>query len=115
MFDVELISFTEPPAPPSVPDDLQTPPEDAVRTETGLIYRMLSPGDGQSSPTATATVNVHYSGWMASNGELFDSSVMRGEPISFGLNQVIAGWTEGLQLMTVGEKARLDSWASRVW
>ncbi|MGC6418537.1 MAG: FKBP-type peptidyl-prolyl cis-trans isomerase [Bradymonadia bacterium] len=107
VFDVELLSFTNPPAPPAAPDDLKTPPEDAVTTESGLIYRLLEAGDGGGSPTAESNVHVHYSGWMASNGELFDSSVVRGEPISFGLNQVIPGWREGLQLMTTGEKARL--------
>ena len=107
VFDVELLSFTNPPEPPAAPNDLQSPPEDAVRTETGLIYRVLKSGDGGGTPTAESTVEVHYSGWMASNGELFDSSVVRGEPISFALNQVIAGWTEGLQLMQTGEKARL--------
>ena len=107
VFDVELLSFKNPPEPPAVPDDLQSPPEDAVKTETGLIYRALKAGNGQGSPTASSTVKVHYSGWMASNGELFDSSVVRGEPISFALNQVIPGWTEGLQLMQTGEKARL--------
>ena len=106
VFDVELLSFTNPPAPPAAPEDLQSPPEDAVRTETGLVYRILEAGHGAESPSAQAKVNVHYSGWMASNGELFDSSVVRGEPISFALNQVIPGWTEGLQLMKVGEKAR---------
>ena len=107
VFDVELLSFTNPPEPPAAPDDLKSPPKDAVRTDTGLIYRVLSAGDGNGSPSADATVQVHYSGWMASNGELFDSSVVRGEAISFALNQVIAGWTEGLQLMQAGEKARL--------
>ena len=107
VFDVELLSFTNPAEPPAVPDDLKSPPKDAIRTDTGLVYRVLSVGDGNGSPTAEATVQVHYSGWMASNGELFDSSVVRGEAISFSLNQVIAGWTEGLQLMQTGEKARL--------
>ena len=70
VFDVELLSFTNPPAPPAAPDDLKTPPEDAVTTETGLVYRLLEAGDGGDSPTAESNVHVHYSGWMASNGEL---------------------------------------------
>ena len=106
VFDVELLDFTNPPPPPATPEDLTSPSADAVTTASGLVYRVLQPGTGGASPSATSTVNVHYTGWMASNGELFDSSVVRGEPISFGLNQVIPGWTEGLQLMKVGEKAR---------
>jgi peptidylprolyl isomerase len=106
VFDVELLSFEEPPAPPAVPEDLTNPPADATTTASGLKYRCLQEGSG-ASPGPTANVNVHYSGWMVQNGEMFDSSVVRGEPISFGLNQVIPGWTEGLQLMKVGEKARL--------
>jgi FKBP-type peptidyl-prolyl cis-trans isomerase len=107
VFDVELLDFTNPPPPPETPDDLTEPPADAVTTESGLVYRVLTAGTGDESPSAQATVHVHYTGWMASNGELFDSSVVRDEPISFGLNQVIPGWTEGLQLMKTGEKARL--------
>jgi FKBP-type peptidyl-prolyl cis-trans isomerase len=56
-------------------------------------------------PKASDTVTVHYSGWTTA-GKLFDSSVTRGEPASFGLNQVIKGWTEGVQLMVTGEKRR---------
>jgi len=56
-------------------------------------------------PKASNTVKVHYSGW-TTNGQMFDSSVVRGEPIEFPLGGVIAGWTEGLQLMVVGEKRR---------
>ena len=56
-------------------------------------------------PTASANVTVHYTGWMT-NGEMFDSSVMRGEPTSFPLNRVIPGWTEGVQTMVTGEKKR---------
>jgi peptidylprolyl isomerase len=52
-------------------------------------------------------VTVHYTGWQASDGRMFDSSVQRGEPATFPLDGVIPGWTEGLQLMTVGEKRRL--------
>ena len=106
VFDVELLSFEEPPAPPPVPEDLKAPPSDVTVTASGLKYRCLQAGSG-NSPSATSKVHVHYSGWMVQNGEMFDSSVVRGEPISFGLNQVIPGWTEGLQLMKVGEKARL--------
>lgn len=72
-------------------------------TASGLQYEVLKRGDGKESPKATDQVKVHYHGTNI-DGSVFDSSVERGEPISFGLNQVIAGWTEGVQLMHVGDK-----------
>jgi peptidylprolyl isomerase len=66
---------------------------------------VLSPGDGEVHPTSTDKVTVHYHGTLL-DGTVFDSSVDRGEPIAFGLNQVIKGWTEGVQLMVTGEKTR---------
>ncbi len=75
-------------------------------TASGLQYQVLEKGTGDTHPTATDRVKVHYHGTMI-DGTVFDSSVDRGEPISFGLGQVIAGWTEGLQLMVTGEKTRL--------
>jgi len=71
-------------------------------TESGLQYEVIVMGNG-ARPTATNTVKVHYHGTTV-DGVIFDSSVQRGEPIEFGLNQVIRGWTEGLQLMPVGSK-----------
>ena len=73
-------------------------------TESGLQYEVLT-SVGGFKPSATNTVTVHYEG-MLLNGQLFDSSVARGEPATFPLNRVIAGWTEGLQLMSVGSKYR---------
>jgi FKBP-type peptidyl-prolyl cis-trans isomerase len=87
------------------PMDVAAPPTDAQRTASGLAYKVLQQGPGQSHPQADSTVTVHYSGW-TTDGNLFDSSVVRGEAASFPLNAVIAGWTEGLQLMVVGEKTR---------
>jgi len=75
-------------------------------TASGLQYQVLEPGTGTVHPTATDRVKVHYHGTLI-DGTVFDSSVDRGEPITFGLNQVIRGWTEGLQLMVEGEKTRL--------
>lgn len=80
--------------------------EGVITTESGLQYKVLKKGENTEQPSATSTVKVHYHGTLI-NGKVFDSSVERGEPISFGLNQVITGWTEGLQLMTVGDKYRL--------
>ena len=72
-------------------------------TASGLKYQVLKHGDGTVSPKATDTVKVHYEGKLL-NGTVFDSSIARGQPISFPLNAVIPGWTEGVQLMKVGDK-----------
>ena len=88
------------------PADVAKAPADALMTESGLASTILTSGTGSDKPAATATVTVHYTGWKSSDGSMFDSSVTRGEPASFPLNQVIAGWTEGLQLMVPGEKRR---------
>ena len=76
-----------------------------ITTASGLQYEVLTEGVGPK-PTASDTVTVHYKGTLT-NGKVFDSSYDRGEPISFPLNGVIKGWTEGLQLMSVGAKHRL--------
>jgi FKBP-type peptidyl-prolyl cis-trans isomerase FkpA len=77
----------------------------AVKTPSGLVYKTLAAGKG-ASPAATDTVKVHYRGTLI-NGEEFDSSIKRGEPVEFKLNQVIPCWTEGVQKMKIGEKAKL--------
>jgi peptidylprolyl isomerase len=69
------------------------------------MSKVLSPGSGSIKPESTSIVTVHYTGW-TTDGKPFDSSVARGKPASFPLNRVIPGWTEGLQLMTVGEERR---------
>ena len=76
-------------------------------TASGLKYQVLKQGTGTVSPKATDSVNVHYHGTLL-NGTVFDSSVERGQPISFPLNAVIPGWTEGLQLMKVGDKFKFE-------
>jgi peptidylprolyl isomerase len=103
VFDVELLGITE---APKTPADVAAPPKDAKRTISGLAYKVLKKGTGKEHPSATDRVTVHYSGW-TTDGKMFDSSVQRGEPVTFALNQVIAGWTEGVQLMVEGEKTRL--------
>ena len=89
------------PAPP----DVAAAPADASTTASGLASKVLQPGNSNVRPNATSTVKVHYTGW-TTDGKMFDSSVARGEEIEFRLNQVIPGWTEGVQLMVVGEKRR---------
>jgi FKBP-type peptidyl-prolyl cis-trans isomerase FkpA len=77
----------------------------AVTLPSGLVYRTVRPGQGRS-PGPTDVVRVHYHGTLT-DGKVFDSSVQRGQPVDFPLNQVVPCWTEGLQRMKVGEKARL--------
>ena len=79
--------------------------EGAVQTASGLIFKELTAGTG-ASPKATDRVKVHYHGSLI-DGTVFDSSVERGEPVTFALDQVVKGWTEGLQMMKVGGKAKL--------
>jgi FKBP-type peptidyl-prolyl cis-trans isomerase len=105
VFDVELVDFVKMPDPIAVPEDVDAPPAEAKRTPSGLAYRFLKRGKGKDHPTATSTVEVHYNGWTP-DGRLFDSSVRRGQSISFPLSGVIKGWTEGVQLMVVGDKTR---------
>ena len=88
------------------PDNVAAPPADAIKSETGLASLVLKKGTGSKNPKATDTVKVHYTGWQASDGRMFDSSLKRGQPAEFGLNQVISGWTEGVQLMVEGETRR---------
>lgn len=77
--------------------------KEVTTTASGLQYEVIKKGTGTKSPKATDQVEVHYHGTLI-NGEVFDSSVERGQPATFGLNQVISGWTEGLQLMHEGDK-----------
>ena len=106
-FDVEMLDLKVAPPPPPVPADVAAAPANAKKTASGLAYRVLTPAKDASAakPDATSTVTVNYSGW-TTDGKMFDSSVTRGQPATFPLNRVIAGWTEGLQLMKVGEKDR---------
>lgn len=87
------------------PADVASIPADAQRTASGLGSRVITPGTGSEHPRAVDTVEVHYTGW-TTDGAMFDSSVKRGQPTKFQLNAVIAGWTEGVQLMVVGETRR---------
>jgi peptidylprolyl isomerase len=102
VFDVELLDIRKPPAAPA---DVAEPPSDADLSKTGLASKVLAKGTGKTHPTATSEVEVHYTGW-TTDGKMFDSSVLRGEPAVFPLNGVIPGWTEGVQLMVEGEKRR---------
>ncbi len=78
-----------------------------ITTESGLQYRIINPGDPNAKhATATDTVSCHYEGWLL-DGTMFDSSLQRGMPAEFGVNQVIPGWTEALQLMNPGAKWHL--------
>lgn len=89
------------PAPP----DVSVPPADATRTPTGLVSKILRPGTGTRHPRPNSRVTVHYTGW-TTDGMMFDSSVAQNKPASFGLDEVIPGWTQGVQMMVEGEKRR---------
>ena len=102
-----------PPVPPraaaadplAAPPDVGAPPRDAQRTAKGVFYKRLVRGTGGKRPKPDSTVLVHYAGW-TTDGKLFDSTYQRNQPSRFPLTAVIAGWTDGLQTMAVGDKTR---------
>ena len=102
VIDTELVEIVE---APTTPADVAAPPADATTTASGLAYKVLRAGTGTEHPKRRSNVEVHYSGW-TTEGKMFDSSVLRGQTAQFGLDGVIRGWTEGLQLMVEGEKTR---------
>jgi peptidylprolyl isomerase len=106
-YEIEIVDIAKLPEPPKTPPDVAAPPANATKTKSGLAYRVLKRGKaGGKSPTKdTDTVTAHYSGW-TTDGKMFESSVTRGQPSDFRLDDVIDGWTEGLKLMKPGDSFR---------
>ncbi|HBL25636.1 MAG TPA: peptidylprolyl isomerase [Acidobacteria bacterium] len=102
---LSLPAFGQEPAQIPAPPDVAAPPADAAVTASGLASKVLTPGTGTAHPVPGDAVKVHYTGWTA-DGKMFDSSVARQRPAVLPLDKVIAGWTEGLQLMVEGEARR---------
>ena len=90
---------------PTTPPDVAAAPGNAEKTKSGLASKVVAPGTGAVHPLSTSTVTVHYSLWKP-DGKMLESSVVSGAPVTFVLDKVIKGWTEGLQLMVTGEKRR---------
>lgn len=105
-FIVELLDIIPGPKPVEPGATDKDAPKEFTTTKSGLKYRILRKSDGKK-PTAKNEVTVHYKGWL-DNGETFDSSYENGESISFPLNQVIPGWTEGMQLVGKGGMIELE-------
>ena len=94
-------------APSAAPAPATSTNGEMTTTASGLKYQVLKHGTGTVSPKATDSVTVHYEGKLQ-DGTVFDSSIARGQPATFPLNGVIPGWTEGLQLMKVGDKFKFE-------
>jgi len=103
--DLELTKLVAGPKGLPAPKNIAAAPKSATKTSTGLASRVLKKGTGKIHPTAQNKVTVHYTGW-TTDGTMFDSSLTRDAPATFPLSGVIKGWTEGVQLMVVGEKRR---------
>jgi len=101
--DIELAEIVKLPVAPS---NVAAPPDDAIKTRSGLAYKVLRPGKGTKHPRDTDYVRVNYTGW-TTDGKMFDSTVLRGNPSEFAVNGVISGWSEGLRLMTEGSLVRM--------
>jgi len=93
--------------PPMAPPDVAKPPPDAKKTAKGTFYKLLAAGPGKDPrhPVATDSVRVNYTGW-TTDGKMFDSSFLRNEPAMFNLKSVVPGWTDGIPLMTAGDRMR---------
>jgi peptidylprolyl isomerase len=107
-YEVEVQQVTKAASePPPAPPDVAKPPDGVKKTAKGVFYRLLKAGPGTDPrhPEAKDTVKVHYTGW-TTDGKMFDSSLLRGEPATFSLGGVIAGWTDGIPVMTRGDRVR---------
>lgn len=102
VFDIELVEIKP---GLTTPPDVAAAPADAQKTRSGIAFKVLTPGTGTVHPKRSSRVTVHYTGW-TTDGKMFDSSVVRGQAATFPLDEVIPGWTEGVQLMVEGEKRR---------
>ncbi len=105
-FEVEIVAVKKLQEPPAAPRDVAAPPADALETPLGVSYQVLTAGTGTQKPAPTDQVSVHYTGW-TTDGKRFDSSIPGGQPKQFKVNGVIAGWTDALALMVVGDKWRI--------
>ena len=103
-YEVEVLTIEKGREPPRVPAEL-APPAGTSTTPKGVFYKVLSKGKGGPKPTVQDVVRVNYTGW-TTDGRMFDSSVIKGEPAEFSLGGVIVGWTEGIPVMSVGDKVR---------
>lgn len=103
--EIELLSVEKGIEPPATPSDVAKPPGDAKKSPKGVFYKVLKAGKGGSKPKPSDTVKVNYTGW-TTDGRMFDSSTLRNQPAEFSLQGVIAGWTDGIPLMSVGDKFR---------
>jgi len=105
VYDVDLITCAPPPGRP-VRAEIGNPPQDAVRTSSGLAFKVLRAGAGTEHPKPLGTVTVHYTAWTSNGGEIFDDSVGRNAPATTPVDTLIPGLSEAIQRMVVGEKTR---------
>lgn len=105
-YDIDLLQIAKGHPPPPVPTDIAAAPAGALKSPKGVLYRFLKHGKGGPHPRATDAVKVDYTGW-TTNGRMFDSSVVKGAPAQFALDAVILGWTDAIQLLSVGDKVRM--------
>jgi len=109
-YEIEVITIEKGKEPPPTPSDVAKPPSDTKKSPKGVFYKVLKQGKGGPHPQVREkdadTVTVNYTGW-STEGRMFDSSVVKGEPATFALNGVIMGWTDVLPLMSVGDRFRI--------
>ncbi|MGB8222839.1 MAG: FKBP-type peptidyl-prolyl cis-trans isomerase [Polyangiales bacterium] len=103
VFDVELVGLKKTPEPPAAPKDVGQIPADAIKSDSGLAWRVLTEGSGTDHPLDTSVVEMSYTLWKA-DGEVVDSSVLRSGTDTVGISRLVPGWTEGMKLMVEGER-----------
>jgi FKBP-type peptidyl-prolyl cis-trans isomerase len=103
VYEVEVVDVK---SPPKAPDDVAAPPKDAQKSPRGVFYKVLEKGDSDVHASVDKNFKAHYTGW-TTDGKMFDSSVVKGRPIEFPLNQMIEGWKDAIPLMAIGDRFRL--------